>query len=82
MKLTEFFKRRRVAYTGTTATITALVLALFYLFNLVVLGLANHFTWYFHTGEEYDLSISDAAAELFADIDTEEGGVEDRKSVV
>lgn len=76
MKLTEFFKRRRVAYTGTTATITALVLALFYLFNLVVLGLANHFTWYFHTGEEYDLSISDAAAELFADIDTEEGGVE------
>ena len=67
MKLTEFFKRRRVAYTSTTVTITALVLALFYLFNLVILGLANHFTWYFHTGEEYDLGISDAAAELFAD---------------
>lgn len=76
MKLTEFFKRRRVAYTGTTATITALVLALFYLVNLVFLGLANHFSWYFYTGEEYDLSISDAAAELFADIDTADGGVE------
>ncbi len=76
MKFKEFWKGRRAAYMGTTVSMTALVLALFYLFNLMILGLADHFSWYFYTGEDYDLTVSDAAAELFADIDTSAGGVE------
>ncbi len=76
MKFKEFWKGRRAAYAGSAAAMTALVLALFYLFNLMILGLANHFSWYAYTGEDYDLSISNAGETLFRDIDTTAGRVE------
>ena len=72
MNVKQFFNRRSVRHAGSGTALVALVLAFFYLVNLIVLGAANHFSWYFYTTAQYDLSISGAADELFADIDTTE----------
>ncbi|MBQ8174148.1 MAG: Gldg family protein [Clostridia bacterium] len=76
MNVKQFLDRRSVRHAGSGTALVALVIALFYLVNLIVLGAANHFSWYFYATEQYDLSISGAADELLADIDTTEHKVE------
>ena len=76
MNVKQFLDRRSVRHAGSGAALVALVIAFFYLVNLIVLGAANHFSWYFYATEQYDLSISGAADELLADIDTTEHKVE------
>lgn len=75
-KLQQFLARRSVRHGGGAVALVALVLALFYLVNLVILGAANHFSWYFYTTEQYDLSVSGAADDLLGDIPTAAGKVE------
>ncbi|MBQ8351105.1 MAG: Gldg family protein [Clostridia bacterium] len=77
-KLKAFFASRATRHAGGMAAFTALVLALFYLVNLIVLGFANKFTWYFYTSEQPEITVSGAADELFRDIDTSEGKVKIR----
>lgn len=67
---------RRADRAGTMAALTVLVVALFYLFNTVLLSLADTYGWYFYTAEQYDLSVSGAADPLLSDIDTSEHKVE------
>lgn len=76
MNVKQFFRRRSVKNAGSGVALVALVLAFFYLVNLIVLGAANHFSWYFYTTAQYDLSISGAADELLSDIDTSTDKVE------
>lgn len=76
MNVKQFFDRRSVRHAGSGTALVALVIAFFYLVNLIVLGAADRFSWYFYTTEQYDLSISGAADELLAEIDTTEYKVE------
>ena len=75
-KLQAFFARRATRHAGSMAAFTALVLALFYLVNLIVLGFAEKFTWYFYTAETPEITVGDAADGLFETIDTAENRVE------
>lgn len=76
MDIKNFLRSPRAKRGGYSTALVALVIALVYLFNVIVLLFANHFGWYFYTTEQYDLSISEAADALFADIDTSAGKVE------
>ena len=66
---------RRLGREGTAAALIALVLAVFYLFNTVLLALADHYKWYFYTTEQYDLTPSGEADGLLSAIDSSEGGI-------
>lgn len=66
---------RRLDRAGFMTAVTALVLALFYLLNTVILSLSELNTWYFYTTTQYDLTPSGAASPLLSEIDTEEGGI-------
>lgn len=74
-KLKVFFASRSTRHAGGMAAFTALVLALFYLVNLIVFGFADKLGWYFYTTEQPDIIISGAADELFSQIDTTAGKV-------
>ncbi len=74
-KIQQFFSGRSVRHGGGAVAIVALVLALFYLVNLIVLGAANRFSWYFYTAPQYDMSISGAGDGLLGDINTAAGKV-------
>ena len=74
-KLKAYFTARSTRHAGSMAAFTALVLALFYLVNLIVLGFADKLGWYFYTTEQLEVTLSPAADELFADIDTSKGKV-------
>ena len=50
-KLKAYFTARSTRHAGSMAAFTALVLALFYLVNLIVLGFADKLGWYFYTTE-------------------------------
>lgn len=76
MNIKELLATRRARHAGTSFSFLALVIAFFYLLNLILLGFADKFGWYFYTKPQYDLTVSDAAAPLFAEIDTSAGGVE------
>ena len=71
-KLKAFFAARSTRHAGSMVAFTALVLALFYLGNLIVLGFADKLGWYFYTKEQIEITVSDAADELFSEIDTTE----------
>ncbi len=75
MKLKAFLQTRRAGHAGFSTALVALVLALFYLLNLTVLGLCEHFGWYLYTVEQYDFSLGTASEKLLSDIDTENGRV-------
>ena len=60
MRLKEFFASRRTKHGGSAMALVALVVALFYVVNLILLGLANHFAWYFYTAEQYEITVSGA----------------------
>ena len=75
MKLKEFFCSRRVKNGGSAMALVALVVAIFYVVNLILLGLANHFSWYFYTTEQYEITVSGAADELLNGIRTPQGKV-------
>lgn len=74
-KLQALLASRAARHTGSTVAFTALVLALFYIVNLIVLGFANKFSWYFYTTDRIEVTVSSAADELFAEIDTEKSKV-------
>lgn len=74
-KLKAFFALRSTRHAGGMTAFTALVLAFFYLVNLIVLGFADKFSWYFYTTEQPDIIVSGAADELFSQIDTTVGKV-------
>ncbi len=75
LKLKQMLARRNVRHGGSTVAMVALALAFFYLLNLILLGAANRFSWYFYTTEQYDLTISGAADDLLGDIPTAAGKV-------
>ena len=75
LDIKQIFARRSVRHGGGAVALVALVLAFFYLINLILLGAANRFSWYFYTTEQYDLSISGAADDLLNDIPTAAGKV-------
>ncbi len=75
MKLKEFFASRRAKNGGGAMALVALVIALFYVVNLILLGLAGHFSWYFYTAEQYEITVSGAADDLLADIRAPQGKV-------
>lgn len=77
-KLKAFFASRSTRHAGSMTAVTALVLALFYLINLIVLGFADKFSWYFYTTEEPEITVSGAADELLHAIDTSESRVKIR----
>lgn len=66
---------RRLDRAGTMTALVCVVLALFYLFNTVLLALADQYAWYFYTTEQYDLTPSEAGDTLLSQIDTSEGGI-------
>ena len=66
---------RRLDRAGTMTALTVVVLALFYLFNTVLLTLADQYSWYFYTTAQYDLTPSGNGDALLSQIDTEDGGV-------
>ncbi|MBQ8858481.1 MAG: hypothetical protein IJ012_01660 [Clostridia bacterium] len=75
MKLKEFFGSRRAKNGGSAMALVALVVALFYVVNLILLGLASHFSWYFYTTEQYEITVSGAADDLLNGIRTPQGKV-------
>ena len=75
MRLKEFFASRRTKHGGSAMALVALVVALFYVVNLILLGLANHFAWYFYTAEQYEITVSGAADDLLNSIRTPQGKV-------
>lgn len=75
MNIKNILRSQRVKHGGFSTALIALVIALVYLANVIVLLFANHFGWYFFTTEQYDLSLGTAADELFSEIDTEGGKV-------
>lgn len=77
-KLKAFFASRSTRHAGSMAAFTALVLALFYLVNLIVLGFANKLGWYFYTIEQPEITIGEAADGLLGEIDTTEHKVKIR----
>lgn len=66
---------RRLDRAGTMTALVIVVLALFYLFNSVLLALADQYKWYFYTAEQYDLTPSGEGDALLSQIDTSNGGV-------
>lgn len=66
---------RRLDRAGTMTALAVVVLALFYLFNSVLLALADQYSWYFYTTEQYDLTPSGEGDALLSQIDTSEGGI-------
>ena len=77
-KIKAFFRSRSARHAGSMTAFTALVLALFYLVNLIILGFADKLTLYFYTTEELEITIGGAADELLAGIDTSESKVKIR----
>lgn len=75
MDIKNLLRSPRAKRGGYSTALIALVIALVYLLNVIVLLFANHFGWYFFTTEQYDLSIGEAADTLFSDIDTTGGKV-------
>ncbi len=75
MDIKSILTSRRARSTGYSGALIALVVALVYLLNVIVLLFANRFGWYFYTTEQYDLSLGTAADTLFSEIDTSRGKV-------
>lgn len=55
---------RKLRYGGVTAALTALVIAVIILFNVVFSMLASKFTWYIDLTPDYLYTLSDASIEL------------------
>ncbi len=70
MKLKELCQRKGVQHAGLSLSLIALVLCLFYLGNLIVLGLSNKLGWYWVTTEQYDLTIGAGTDAALAPLDT------------
>ncbi len=70
-KIRSFFSSRRAQNGGSTAALVALVLALFYLCNTVLLAVADRYALYFYTGAQLDITVSGAADELLGTLRTE-----------
>lgn len=66
-----FFASRRVRAAGAGASLSALVVLLFYLVNLILAGAASRMGWYIAPKGDYDLSLSGATDALFADLPTD-----------
>lgn len=75
MNIKNILSSRRARSSGYSGALVALVIALVYLLNVIVLLFANRFGWYFYTTPQYDLSLGDAADTLFSEIDTSRGKV-------
>lgn len=63
-----FFASRRVRAAGAGASLTALVLLLFYLVNIILSGAAARMGWYIAPESGYDLSLSGGTDRVFADL--------------
>lgn len=68
-----FSRVRRAAggYGGVSTAMIALFIAVLVVLNMIVYGLAEHYTWYAYTTEKYEHTIGDATESYFAPLEAE-----------
>ena len=63
--------RAAKGYGGLSLATVALFIAIVFVLNTIVYGLAERFSWYAYTTEKYEHQIGDATEPYFATLDTE-----------